>query len=143
MEDLAENTPWRQRSEDGSWAGPLVGPEKMFGAWLELDGWAEHIASITFRTVPSMIPQTPEAIEGWFRRAASSTLLENPSLMAHIDRTEGSPVSARNRAFIYNPVMGHDDLAERTATMTTVISTETSTEDGIKSITDYFYAHPD
>ncbi|KAF4466997.1 l- -diaminobutyrate decarboxylase [Fusarium albosuccineum] len=135
--------PWQQRQNDGAWSRPLVGPEKMFDEWLEVVGWTEWIGAIIFSSsFPSAKNTSKAHVEEWFKRALTRLCLEKPSLLATIERGQGSSASSKDRAFVYRPLADNDDISQRIDQRTTVVHTEKSVEDGLKSVTDDFYHNP-
>ncbi|KAF4333363.1 l diaminobutyrate decarboxylase [Fusarium beomiforme] len=71
---------WKQRS-DGCWSRPLIGPERMFDQWLEIEGWTEWMSAIIFTISPSLASgfDSKTKVENWFSVAVTRICLENLS----------------------------------------------------------------
>ncbi|KAF4438594.1 l- -diaminobutyrate decarboxylase [Fusarium acutatum] len=86
-------SPWKQRS-DGLWSRPLIGPERMFDQWLEIDGWTEWMGAVIFTIAPCYASQinSKAHVETWFSKAVSRVCLEKPSLLDghHLPGSYGS-----------------------------------------------------
>nr|RBQ96941.1 hypothetical protein FVER53263_10939 [Fusarium verticillioides] len=137
-------SPWKQRS-DGLWSRPLIGPERMFDQWLEIDGWTEWMGAVIFTIAPSYASQMTSKIdvETWFSKSVLRVCLEKPSLLAVIERGEEESAVAKSRDFVYCPLASDDDLSERIKQRTTVLYTEKSAQEGLKLLTDDFYSAPE
>lgn len=137
-------SPWKQRS-DGLWSRPLIGPERMFDQWLEIDGWTEWMGAVIFSIAPSYASKMNNKahVETWFSRAVSRVCLERPSLLAVIERGQEESAVAKSRDFVYRPLTSDNDLSERIKQRTTVLHTEKSAQEGLKLLTDDFYSTPE
>ncbi|KAI7766361.1 hypothetical protein LZL87_012599 [Fusarium oxysporum] len=118
-------SPWKQRS-DGLWSRPLIGPERMFDQWLEIDGWTEWMGAAIFTIAPSYASHLNNKtnVETWFNKAVSRVCLEKPSLLAVIDRGQGESAITKSRDFVYRPLTS-------------------DTQGGLKLLTDDFYSTPE
>ncbi|CAG1977408.1 unnamed protein product [Fusarium graminearum] len=141
---MADIAPWKLRA-DGLWARPLIGPERMFDQWLELDGWTEWMGAIIFTVAPSHTPkvESKDNVETWFNKAITLLCIQKPSLLATIQRGQQDSVPTKSRDFIYTPLESDNDLAERVAQRTTLLYTNKSAKEGLKSLTDEFYSSPE
>ncbi|KAJ4244788.1 hypothetical protein NW762_014365 [Fusarium torreyae] len=137
--------PWQQRPIDGFWSRPLIGPERMFDQWLEINGWAEWTSAVVFTVAPSLTSKTntDKGIKTWFNQAISLLCLEKPSLLAFIERGKEGSAASKSRNFVYRPLESDDDLAGRIARQTTILHTKKSVQDGLKTLTDEFYKDPE
>ncbi|KAF5549301.1 l diaminobutyrate decarboxylase [Fusarium mexicanum] len=137
-------SPWKQRS-DGLWSRPLIGPERMFDQWLEIDGWTEWMGAVIFTIAPSCASQmnSNTHVETCFSKAVSRVCLEKPSLLAVIERGQEESAAAKSRDFVYRPLISNDDFSERIKQRTTVLHTEKSAQEGLKLLTDDFYSTPE
>ncbi|SCV49692.1 uncharacterized protein FFB14_11043 [Fusarium fujikuroi] len=137
-------SPWKQRS-DGLWSRPLIGPERMFDQWLEIDGWTEWMGAVIFTIAPSYASHlnSKDPVETWFSRAVSRLCLEKPSLLAVIERGQDESAVAKSRDFVYRPLTSDNDLSERIKQRTTVLHTEKPAQEGLKLLTDDFYSTPE
>ncbi|KAF5591777.1 l diaminobutyrate decarboxylase [Fusarium pseudoanthophilum] len=137
-------SPWKQRS-DGLWSRPLIGPERMFDQWLEIDGWTEWMGAVIFTIAPSYASQMDSKahVEAWFSKAVSRVCLEKPSLLAVIERGQEESAVAKSRDFVYRPLTSDDDFSERIKQRTTVLHSEKSAQEGLKLLTDDFYSTPE
>ncbi|RGP70982.1 hypothetical protein FSPOR_3669 [Fusarium sporotrichioides] len=144
MANVASVAPWESRA-DGLWTRPLIGPERMFDQWLELDGWTEWMGAVIFTVSPSHTPkvQSRDNVETWFNKAIALVCLQKPSLLTTIQRGQQDSVPAKSRDFIYTPLESDNDLAERIAQRTTILHTTNSAKEGLKSLTDEFYSSPE
>ncbi|QPC71078.1 hypothetical protein HYE68_001830 [Fusarium pseudograminearum] len=138
---MADIAPWKLRA-DGLWARPLIGPERMFDQWLELDGWTEWMGAVIFTVAPSLTPkvESRDNVEAWFNKAVTLICIQKPSLLATIQRGQQHSVPDKSRDFIYTPVESDNDLVERIAQRTTILHTNNSAKEGLKSLTDEFYS---
>ncbi|PTD06845.1 hypothetical protein FCULG_00005851 [Fusarium culmorum] len=141
---MADIAPWKLRA-DGLWTRPLMGPERMFDQWLELDGWTEWMGAVIFTVAPSHTPkvESKDNVEAWFNKAITLICIQKPSLLATIQRGQQDSVPAKSRDFIYTPLESDSELAERIAQRTTVLHTNKSAKEGLKSLTDEFYSSPE
>ncbi|KAL6916789.1 hypothetical protein ACHAP8_004825 [Fusarium lateritium] len=141
---MVKIAPWELRA-DGLWTRPLIGPERMFDQWLELDGWTEWMGAVIFTVAPSLTPKinSTDSIKTWFNKAIALICLQKPSLLATIHRGQHDSVPAKSRDFIYTPLQSDNDLAERIAQRTTILYTDKSANEGLKSLTDEFYSSPE
>ncbi|KAF5264315.1 hypothetical protein FOXYS1_4901 [Fusarium oxysporum] len=137
-------SPWKQRS-DGLWSRPLIGPERMFDQWLEIDGWTEWMGAVIFTIAPSYTShlKSKTNVEAWFSKAVSRVCLEKPSLLAVIERGQEESAVAKSRDFVYRPLTSDSDFSERIKQRTTVLHTEKSAQEGLKLLTDDFYSAPE
>ncbi|KAF5970265.1 hypothetical protein FBULB1_9770 [Fusarium bulbicola] len=137
-------SPWKQRS-DGLWSRPLIGPERMFDQWLEIDGWTEWMGAVIFTLAPSYASQMSSNthVETWFSKAVSRVCLEKPSLLAVIERGQEESAVAKSRDFVYRPLISDDEFSERIKQRATVLHTEKSAQEGLKLLTDDFYSTPE
>ncbi|KAF5987180.1 aromatic-amino-acid decarboxylase [Fusarium coicis] len=137
-------SPWKQRS-DGFWSRPLIGPERMFDQWLEIDGWTEWMGAVIFTIAPSYASQmnSKTNVEAWFKEAVSRVCLEKPSLLAVIERGQEESAVAKSRDFVYRPLASDSDFSERITQRTTVLHTDKSAQEGLKLLTDDFYLAPE
>ncbi|KAH7234941.1 uncharacterized protein BKA55DRAFT_742412 [Fusarium redolens] len=135
---------WKQRS-DGLWSRPLIGPERMFDQWLEIDGWTEWMGAVIFTIAPSYASQLNNKahVETWFSKAVSRVCLEKPSLLAVIERGQEESAVAKSRSFVYRPLTSNSDFSERIKQRTTVLHTDKSAQEGLKLLTDNFYSTPE
>ncbi|KAM0543440.1 hypothetical protein ACHAPJ_012304 [Fusarium lateritium] len=145
MSSPVEVAPWQQRPDDGFWSRPLIGPERMFDQWLEINAWAEWTSAVVFTVAPSLTSKinTDISIETWFHRAISLLCLEKPSLLAFIERGKEGSAAAKSRNFVYRPLISDGDLAERVSRQTDILHTKESVKDGLKTLTDDFYSDPE
>ncbi|KAF9765798.1 hypothetical protein IL306_001852 [Fusarium sp. DS 682] len=141
---MVKVAPWKQRS-DGCWSRPLIGPERMFDQWLEIDGWTEWMSAIIFTVAPSLASTfLPKAkVEDWFNVAVTRLCLEKPSLLAVIERGQEESAITKSRNFLYRPLTSNGDLNERVKQRTTVLHTGKSAQESLKSLTDDFYSTPE
>ncbi|KAL3601616.1 hypothetical protein FPOAC2_05886 [Fusarium poae] len=141
---MAKVASWDLRA-DGLWTRPMVGPERMFDQWLELDGWTEWMGAVIFTVAPTLTPKidSRDSIKTWFNKAIALVCLQKPSLLATIHRGQHESVPAKSRDFIYTPLKSDNDLAERIAQQTTILHTDKSAKEGLKSLTDEFYSTPE
>ncbi|EKJ69198.1 hypothetical protein FPSE_10629 [Fusarium pseudograminearum CS3096] len=141
---MADIAPWKMRA-DGLWARPLIGPERMFDQWLELDGWTEWMGAVIFTVAPSLTPkvESRDNVEAWFNKAVTLICIQKPSLLSTIQRGQQHSVPDKSRDFIYTPVESDNDLVERIAQRTTILHTNNSAKEGLKSLTDEFYSSPE
>lgn len=67
MDESKEVSPWKQQ-DDGLWRRPLVGPERMYDQWLELDSWTEWMGAVIFTVAPSLLSEihTRTSLKTWF-----------------------------------------------------------------------------
>ncbi|KAF5546455.1 l diaminobutyrate decarboxylase [Fusarium napiforme] len=137
-------SPWKQRS-DGLWSRPLIGPERMFDQWLEVDGWTEWIGAVIFTIAPFYAFQmnSKAHVEAWLKEAVSHVCLKNPSLLAVIERGQEESAIAKSRDFVYRPLTSDNDFAGRIKQRTTVLHTYKSAQEGLKLLTDDFYSAPE
>ncbi|KAM0266753.1 hypothetical protein ACHAPA_006529 [Fusarium lateritium] len=143
MDESKKVSPWKQQ-DDGVWRRPLVGPERMYDQWLELDSWTEWMGAVMFTVAPSLLSEikTRNGLETWFKKAMYHVFHSKTSLLATIARGEGVATS-KSRDFVYRPLASDDDLAERIAQRTTIVHTSVTIQDGLKSLTDEFYSDPE
>ncbi|KAF4973286.1 hypothetical protein FSARC_361 [Fusarium sarcochroum] len=116
----------------------------MFDQWLEINAWTEWTSAVVFTVAPSLASKinSNADIEAWFNQAASLLCLEKPSLLASIERGQEGSAASKSRNFVYRPLTSDDDLAERIARQTTILYSEESVQDGLKTLTDDFYSDP-
>ncbi|KAF5669957.1 l diaminobutyrate decarboxylase [Fusarium heterosporum] len=144
MDESKKVAPWKQQ-DDGLWRRPLVGPERMYDQWLELDGWTEWMGAVIFTVAPSLLSEveTNSNIETWFKKAIYHVFHRKLSLLATIERGEGDSATSRSRDFVYEPLTSDEDLAERITQRITIRHTAESVRNGLKSFTDDFYSSPE
>ncbi|KAF5636184.1 l diaminobutyrate decarboxylase [Fusarium sp. NRRL 52700] len=137
-------SPWKQRS-DGLWSRPLIGPERMFDQWLEIDGWTEWMGAVILTVAPSYASKMNNKtnVENWFSKAVSRVCLEKPSLLAVIERGQEESAVAKSRDFVYRPLTSDNDFSEKVKQRTTVLHTEKTAQEGLKVLTDDFYSTPE
>jgi hypothetical protein len=143
MDESKEVSPWKEQ-DDGLWRRPLVGPERMYDQWLELDSWTEWMGAVIFTVAPTLLSEieTRTSLKTWFKKAMYHVFRSKTSLLATIERGEGAATS-KSRDFIFHPLTSDGDLAERIAQRTTIVHTLESVRAGLKSLTDDFYSDPE
>ncbi|KAM0345026.1 hypothetical protein ACHAPU_006911 [Fusarium lateritium] len=144
MDESKKVAPWKQ-GDDGFWRRPLVGPERMYDQWLELDGWTEWMGAVMFTVESSLLPEieTKSSIETWFKKTMYHVFHRKSSLFAIIERGEGDSATSKSRDFVYDPITSDEDLAERITQRTSILHTAESVRTGLKSLTDDFYSSPE
>lgn len=96
----------------------------MFDEWLQLDGWVEHITSVTFSVQPGTETRAFKSPRAWFTQAVTKLFVDTPSLLTSIKR--GGELSALDteREFAYRPLESIDDLNRRVEERISVLASD-------------------